>query len=49
MDLVVKEVYLSEEAKQGLLNLRMSEQSVTDVINKFLESFSSTLTTEKVA
>ena len=48
MDLVVKEIYMTDEAKQGLKNLRMSEQSVTDVINKFLESFS-TLISEKVA
>jgi hypothetical protein len=48
MDLVIKEEWLSDEAKQGLKNLRMSELNVTDVINKFLESFSA-LISEKVA
>jgi hypothetical protein len=48
MDLVIKEIYMTDEAKQGLQNLRMSELNVTDVINKFLESFS-TLISEKVA
>jgi hypothetical protein len=48
MDLVIKEIYMTDEAKQGLQNLRMSELNVTDVINKFLERFS-TLISEKVA
>ena len=50
MDLVVKEVYLSEEAKRVLKELRQSGVNITDLINKMLEGYSSTLIkTEKVA
>ena len=50
MDLVVIEVYLSEEAKKGLKNLRQSGVNLTELINKMLEGYSSTLNiTEKVA
>lgn len=49
MDLVVKEEYLTEEAKRGLKELRQSGVNLSDLINKFLEGFSSTLITEKVA
>ena len=48
MDLVVKNEYLSEEAKKGLMNLRQSDIDLTELFNKFLASFS-TLKTEKVA
>ena len=49
MDLVVKEVYLSEKAKRVLKELRQSGVNITDLINKMLEGYSSTLKTEKVA
>lgn len=48
MDLVVKEEYLTEEAKNGLKNLRQSGINLSDLINEFLESFSTQIT-EKVA
>ena len=49
MDLIVKDEYLTEEAKRVLKDLRQSGVNITDLINKMLESYSSTLTTEKVA
>ena len=49
MDLVVKNEYLSEEAKRVLKELIQTGVNITDLINKMLEGYSSTLTTEKVA
>ena len=49
MDLVVKNEYLSEEAKRVLKELRQTGVNITDLINKMLEGDTSTLTTEKVA
>lgn len=48
MDLVVKARDMSEEAKEGLMNLRQSDMDLTELFNEFLASFS-TLKTEKVA
>lgn len=49
MDLIVKDEYLTKEAKKRLQELRQSGVNITDLINKMLEGYSSTLTTEKVA
>lgn len=49
MDLIVKDEYLTKEAKRVLKDLRQSGVNITDLINKMLEGYSSTLTTEKVA
>lgn len=40
MDLVVKGIYLTDEAKRGLANLRRSGVNITDLINRVLEQYS---------
>lgn len=42
VDLVIREKFLTEKAKKGLLYLRKSKFNVIDVINTLLENFATT-------
>ncbi len=48
MDLIIKEKYMTKQAKEGLLKLRQSNTNITDLINNFLEKYSEKSKTSQI-